>query len=264
MIREKMIKKDIGNGGKFRWRGHEISRIEGLSDAVFAFAITLLVVSLEVPKTFNELAETMHGFGAFAICFVLLFIVWYTQYKFFRRYGLQDTITVVLNAALLFVVLFYVYPLKFLFTAVVDRVLGGHNEVRLPNGNIEAMIDGDQMGKLMLIFGVGYFAVFGVFVLLYLHAYRQRAQLELNKVEVLDTRISIQESVLNCVVALISISLVLFGGFYAPLAGPAYMLTGVVLGVHGTIMGRRRGKLAKEQAKELAGSHEGQAIESPS
>ena len=111
MIREKMIEKDIGLGGKFRWRGHEISRIEGLSDAVFAFAITLLVVSLEVPKTFNELAETIHGFGAFAICFVLLFIVWYTQYKFFRRYGLQDTTTIVLNGALLFVVLFYVYPL---------------------------------------------------------------------------------------------------------------------------------------------------------
>jgi len=28
----------------FRWRGGEISRLEGLSDAVFAFAVTLLVV----------------------------------------------------------------------------------------------------------------------------------------------------------------------------------------------------------------------------
>ncbi len=50
MIREKMIQKDVGSG-KFRWCSHEISRIEGLSDAVFAFAVTLLVVSLEVPRT---------------------------------------------------------------------------------------------------------------------------------------------------------------------------------------------------------------------
>jgi hypothetical protein len=63
MIREKLIDKNIGDHKKFRWRSHEISRIEGLSDGVFAFAVTLLVVSLEVPKTFNELMETMRGFG---------------------------------------------------------------------------------------------------------------------------------------------------------------------------------------------------------
>jgi uncharacterized membrane protein len=60
MIREKLIEKGIGKT-QFRWRSEEVSRIEGLSDAVFGFAITLLVVSLEVPKTFNELASTMNG-----------------------------------------------------------------------------------------------------------------------------------------------------------------------------------------------------------
>jgi uncharacterized membrane protein len=112
MIREKFIDKRVGDSMKFRWRSHEISRIEGLSDAVFAFAVTLLVVSLEVPKTFTELMTAMRGFGAFAVCFTLLFVVWFNQYKFFRHYGLTDNFTVVLNGLLLFVVLFYVYPLK--------------------------------------------------------------------------------------------------------------------------------------------------------
>ena len=38
----------FGADQAFRWRGGEVSRLEGLSDAVFAFAVTLLVVSLEV------------------------------------------------------------------------------------------------------------------------------------------------------------------------------------------------------------------------
>ena len=53
--------------------------------------MTLLVVSLEVPNTFDELLATMRGFFAFAICFYLLLIVWYDHYKYFRRYGLNDT-----------------------------------------------------------------------------------------------------------------------------------------------------------------------------
>src|SRR6266550_5445328 len=138
MIRQKLIEKEIGSPGDFRWRSHEISRIEGLSDAVFALAVTLLVVSLEVPKTFNELAATIRGFGAFAISFTLLFMIWFNHFKFFRRYGLQDNTTVCLNGVLLFVVLFYVYPLKFLFSYLVNVLTGGHGEVRLPNGNIEA------------------------------------------------------------------------------------------------------------------------------
>jgi uncharacterized membrane protein len=60
---------------------------------VLAFAVTLLVVSLDVPHTFDELLHTMRGFPAFAICFSILIWVWYWQYVFFRRYGLQDRIT---------------------------------------------------------------------------------------------------------------------------------------------------------------------------
>lgn len=248
MIREKLIEKKIGKSTSFRWRSEETSRIEGLSDAVFGFAITLLVVSLEVPKTFNELAHAMSGFGAFAISFGLLFLVWYNQHKFFRRYGLQDATTIILNAVLLFVVLFYVYPLKFLFTFLVSKFTGGHGEVRLPNGNIQSMLESDsQMGSLMLIFGAGYLAIFLVFVLLYVHAYRRREVLELNRLETFDTISSIQESGLNCVIALVSISFVWFGGArYSGFAGMAYMLTGVVMAVHGFIMGSRRRALEKQ------------------
>lgn len=34
MIREKLTDKGVGDNKQFRWRSHEITRIEGLSDAV--------------------------------------------------------------------------------------------------------------------------------------------------------------------------------------------------------------------------------------
>jgi len=90
MIREKLIESEIGVSRKLRLRGREVSRIEALSDAVFGFAITLLVVTLQAPQTFDALMEMMRGFVAFAVCFAMPVLVWYQQYKFFRRYGLND------------------------------------------------------------------------------------------------------------------------------------------------------------------------------
>jgi uncharacterized membrane protein len=245
MIREKLVNHGIGDNRKFRWRSHEISRIEGLSDAVFAFAVTLLVVSLEVPKTFDELTEVMRGFGAFAICFALLIVVWFNQYKFFRRYGLQDTTTILLNMVLLFVVLFYVYPLKFVFTFLINIFTGHRAEVRLPNGTMGSMVESaDQVGSMMVIFGVGYIAVFGVFALLYWHAYRRRAELELNQLEEFDTRTDIRESLLNVAIAAVSVTIALIGrGSSAGISGMTYMLTPVVMTAHGRMTGRRRKKL---------------------
>src|SRR5438270_2435234 len=105
MLRQTLIRKHASAPAKtrnlgFRWRGGEIARIEGLSDAVFAFAVTLLVVSLEVPKTFNELLAILRGFIPFAICFALLMQVWHEEYRFFRRYALQDAISTWLNCIL--------------------------------------------------------------------------------------------------------------------------------------------------------------------
>ena len=88
--------------GPLRWRGHEVSRLEGFSDTVFAFALTLLVVALEVPRSPEKLMGLMMGFPAFACCFALLIWIWWEHNTFFRRFGLQDGYTVTLNAALLF------------------------------------------------------------------------------------------------------------------------------------------------------------------
>jgi uncharacterized membrane protein len=249
MIREKLMENGIIVDKGFRWRSHEVSRLEGLSDAVFGFAITLLVVSLEVPKTFGELLGLLNDLGAFAISFLMLFIVWLNHYKFFRRYGLQDNLTVWLNAVLLFLVLFYVYPLKFLFTWLVSVFTGRHGAIKLPDGTMTVMVQNEQVSALMIVFGVGYVAVFAIFVLLYLHAYRQRFVLNLNELEIFDTRNEIQESAINAGIGLLSICIAAIGGpRYANVAGLTYMLLGVLMTVHGAVMGKRRRKLEERFA----------------
>src|SRR3954465_7973096 len=100
----------------FRNPAHQVAPVEAFSDVIFGFAITLLVVSLEAPKTYGQMMEMLHGFLPFAVCFWIFIDIWFEHRKFFRRYALEDNLTLFLNTALLFTVLFYVYPLKYMFT----------------------------------------------------------------------------------------------------------------------------------------------------
>src|SRR5262245_12396394 len=92
---------------QFRWRGTEVSRVEGLTDGVFGFAVTLLVVALEVPRTFNGLLDVIRGFPAFIICFAILMTFWNAHFRYHRRYGLEDAYTRVMTMAILVLVLFF-------------------------------------------------------------------------------------------------------------------------------------------------------------
>lgn len=212
----------------FEGRRHEVSRLEGFSDAVFGFAVTLLVVSLEVPRTFGELAGAMREFPAFAICFALLFQVWWRHFNYFRRYGLDDTVTISLTGILLFVVLFYVYPLKFVFKLVTYQVMGMSLDVRQADGTVEPMILSSQTQQMMQIYGIGVIAVFTVFALLYWHAYRKREALALDAHEALETRLAVVDNVGLAGVGILSLLIATFGGsrLAAMVAGPIYFLIG--------------------------------------
>ncbi len=114
----------VGLDPKFNYRRLNQTRIETFSDAVFAFTVTLVALSSSVPETFDELKESFRDIIPFFLCAVLIVVIWYQHYLFFLRYGLQDLKTVVINTFLLFVLLIYVFPLKFLMTFLFELYLG--------------------------------------------------------------------------------------------------------------------------------------------
>jgi hypothetical protein len=191
----------------FRLRGTQMSRIDGFSDVVFGFALTLLVVSLEVPKTYQELTVTLSGFAAFALCFFLLLSIWHHHFTFFRRYDLDDPGTIALNTILLFLVLFLVYPMKFLFSLVSINFLGYGDEVRPQVWDSNPQIANLQVERVLMLYGLGFFFVYFVFVLLTYHAWRKRDELHLNELEKLLTRKSLTDNIAICLIGLLCVLL---------------------------------------------------------
>jgi uncharacterized membrane protein len=179
-------------------RHHEVTRIEGFSDAVFGFALTLLVVQLEVPRTSEALGNLVRGSLPFAVSFAMVCYIWWEHNKFFRRYGLQDAWTAFLNSALLFVVLFYVYPLKFLATALLGPLVG-----------LDDVPRGWDSRFVMVIYSTGIVLTFSVFVLLYRHAWSKRATLALDAHDLVTLRFNQRGHLINTGLGVLSVGLAL-------------------------------------------------------
>jgi hypothetical protein len=140
-------------------------------------------------------------------------------------------------------VLFYVYPLKFLFTLVINQLL-----LQIP-APVEGATTPAQARQLFIVYGSGVIAVFGMLALLYSHALRRRDQLALDRIELFDTRSSLVRNLLAAGVGAASIAIALtVPGRMVGLAGYAYFLFGPVFAIHGAIAGSRRRKLPAREA----------------
>ncbi len=215
---------------QFKIRSDSPSRLENFSDAVFAFSITLLMISLEVPQTFTQILELTDELIAFAITIIPLFIIWQQHRQFFRRYGLDDSVVLKWNTILLFIVLIFIFPLKFLSLFLVrfySSVLFGTPTV------FGTMINGDQVPMLMVYYGIGALGLVFVFSRFYKHALNKKDELELNTYELKHTEYYKRLFTHLCYVPIISVVFVIVIMFFnvtiaSVVSGVLYALTGVV------------------------------------
>jgi uncharacterized membrane protein len=224
-------------------RRHEISRLEAFSDAAFAFALTLLVVSLDVPRSYDDLIRTVRGMPSFACCFALLVWIWNEHNMFFRRYGLQDGLTVFINGVLLFVVLFYVYPLKFMFDSMFAQL------TRSPE--LRQMTLG-QLSRASTIYGLGFVVLFVMFALLYRRAYSKRDALGLTPLEVFDNRMFAGHHLVSAAVGLAVVGVAMLAPVeMSPIAPTMFALMGPAHWIFGVVSGKRRREIEKRQHAAL-------------
>ena len=146
-----------------------------------------------------------------------------------------------INAVLLFVVLIYVYPLKFLFTNLTGMLLGINRVVQLADGSRGPPISASQWPSLMMIYAVGYIACYGCFVLLYCNAWQQREVLGLTPLEQLATRASMLDHGMSIGIGLVALAALGFAG----LSGLSYLLQWPLGMVRGRIVDRWRRALGQ-------------------
>ena len=216
-------------------RFREVSRLEAFSDAVFGFALTLLVVNLETPKNSQEFRFLIGGFLPFALSFAMVSWIWYQHNLFFRRYGLQDAWTTALNCVLLFVVLFYVFPLKYLTMTLVGPAT--MDPAQLPPQT-------DLQGPfVMAVYSTGVLMIFGLFLLLHHNAWRKRRELELTAYEETQLKFATRAHMLSFGLAVVSLILLALIPHQSAFAGIVYALMGPLHGWNGYKSGRALSKL---------------------
>lgn len=223
MIRD-AIASQVDHDPDFEWRGESVTRIENLSDIVFALALGMLVSSSQPPVSYSQLLNFLPSIVPVSAAFVVLLSIWHSHFTFFRRYGVGDGKTIFLNAILLFLVLFLAYPLRYVFDSLFAFILAQF-------GYLERAIAIEAHGRnatgIMGIYALGYGATQLILFLMFRHAFSKASALGLSAREVILSKKSAHGLLTQVVLSLgVIIGTLMtpfgpFSGFFWFLAWPA-------------------------------------------
>jgi hypothetical protein len=147
----------------------------------------------------------------------------------------------VLSFILVFVMLCYIYPMKYITSLFVAWVTNRRLAVNAEIGSAE------ELFGIFTIYSIGFVALCFAILLLYLRAWAKRNDLQLDAVEKHVTRSEIGSWMILASVGILAILMGLFAPHH-PLTVPgwAYIILPVVMPVWGVVRGRQRKRLLRE------------------
>src|SRR5262249_32808 len=168
----------------FRLRGMEMTRLETFIDAAFAFAISMLVIAAQqIPDNIQTLLAAFKNVPTFICSIAVLGIFWRGHWLWSRRYGLEDSISILISWAMIVTILIFVYPLKAIFGAMWYLLSSGQIGQPFSLHTTQA-----QARTIFAIYALGLIAIPAEILLLNLRAWRFLEALRLNERESLVTR----------------------------------------------------------------------------
>jgi len=189
---------------QFRLRGLEVTRLDTFVDAAFAFVLTLLVISFdEIPSTYPEMLAAVRRIPGFAASFAVLMMFWLQHRLWSRRYGLENSKTILLSLTFIFAMLVYVYPLRYLFEGMFSNLTGGFLSTSY---QIETY---NEVRMIFVFYSVGFFAMSLLVSQLHRTAMRSSTLLALNQIELRKARNEMHVWALAASFGLLSILLAL-------------------------------------------------------
>src|SRR6059036_1426736 len=168
----------------FRLRGMEMTRLETFIDAAFAFAISMLVIAAQqIPDSIEALLAAFKNVPTFVCSIAVLGIFWRGHWLWSRRYGLEDSVSILISWAMIVTMLIFIYPLKAIFGAMWNLLSSGQVGQPFSLHTTES-----QARTIFAIYALGLIAISAEVLLLYLRAWQLREPLRLNARERLMTR----------------------------------------------------------------------------
>jgi hypothetical protein len=220
--------------GIFILRGSNPNRLETFVDAAFAFAVTLLVISIDnIPSSYDEFVAALLQTPAFIGCFFQLMMFWLGHRAWSRRYGMDGKAELWVSLVLVAGILVIVYPLRLMIGAALAFISDG----LLP---AQINFSFDQLRTVFILYSSGFGLLSLTIALLFWLALQAKDALLLSPAEIVATRSNVQAWLILSGTGIVSIAIaILAEGMAMIWAGWIYVTLAVIMPLHG-LMARKR------------------------